>query len=76
MNTSENGEYVIEKGIPIPDRGIYGRVARCLSIMTSGDSVLVDSPKYAGWNAASKRTGIPIRSHQEGNGKVRIWRIG
>ena len=62
----------IEKNVPVPPRGSYGRWVVLISKMSPGDSVILTRNEYTNFYTAARREGYRATSRTE-NGKLRVW---
>lgn len=67
-------EITIESGIPIPPMRPGTGLTAALSIMTRGQSFLVDKQLHGSVRAVANSLKIKIRVKLEGD-KVRVWKL-
>lgn len=64
----------IDKGVKLPPvTRADGKIAKTLSAMRKGDSVLVPNSQLSSWYTAAKRAKKPITARRAGNAAKRIW---
>lgn len=64
----------IEKNVKLPPISrADGKIAKTLSAMKKGDSVLVPNSQLSSWYTAAKRAKKPITARRAGEAAKRIW---
>jgi|GEM_PF-1945265 hypothetical protein len=71
-----NGLPPIERNVPLPINGHFGKWARVAVHMAPGDSVAVATANEAnGLSSALRRLGAKPTQRQELDGRYRVWRL-
>lgn len=73
---ASNGEYKIERGIPVPPPGKGKHPKYPFRQMVKGDSFVAPQRAQPGLYTTAKRLGIVIRTARISDDTIRVWHCG